>query len=88
MTLGIALGPIWIFDANNAGDAAVDARSERALRVSLVMELWGPRKFGEYALGSQAFWSWQFWGEEMLYFVENVNNVNSRSSNWDVMRFR
>ena len=30
MTLGIALGPIWIFDASDA--AAADARSERALR--------------------------------------------------------
>ena len=33
MMLGIALGPIRIFDASNAADAdtAVDARSERAL---------------------------------------------------------
>ena len=33
MMLGIALGPIWIFDASDAADAdaAVDARSERAL---------------------------------------------------------
>ena len=33
MTLGIALGPIWIFDASDAADA--DARSERALSMFL-----------------------------------------------------
>ena len=37
MTLGISLGPIWIFDASDAADAdaATDARSERALNETL-----------------------------------------------------
>ena len=37
MTLGIALEPIWYFDANDAADAdaATDARSERALKYVL-----------------------------------------------------
>ena len=40
MTLEIALGPIWIFDASDAADAdtdtASDARCERALKLIMV----------------------------------------------------